>query len=170
MARRCDSGQNAAAGPLPVTRGDMEHMRRVAFETAAARRGLRLAGDFLHHDRIVVRACGEAFQAGGFLTMLMTGILVIKAFEARTKHYRRTEMWLYLPKDLRPPASYAQWASAPPPPARNLSYTFARWTAAVSIAMWAIALMLLRHWTLVETRRSQPGSRPLLQRPTDSRT
>ena len=42
----------------------------------------------------------------------MTAILVLKAHEARTKDYRRTEMWLYLPKDQRPPEAYAQWASA----------------------------------------------------------
>ena len=76
----------------------MEHMRRVAYE-------------------VVLRACAFgslaifcvmigfsfqpqlAFQTGGTLTMLMTIVLVFKAFEARTKDYRRTEMWLYLPKE-----------------------------------------------------------------------
>ena len=48
-----------------------------------------------------------AFQAGGVLTMGMTGILFLKAREARTKPYRRTEMWLYLPEERRPPASSA---------------------------------------------------------------
>jgi len=115
----------------------MEHMRRIAYET-------------------VLRACGFgslaifcvmvgmsytprlAFQAGGFLTMLMAAILIIKAYEARTKPYQRTEMWLYLPKELRPPASYAQWASATV--LRETYLTFARWTAAISIAMWVLAL------------------------------
>ena len=81
----------------------MEHMRRIAYET-------------------VLRACGFgslaifcvmigmsfmprlAFQAGGFLTTLMALILIFKAYEARTKNYRRTEMWLYLePTSGRPP-------------------------------------------------------------------
>jgi hypothetical protein len=88
----------------------MEQMRRIAYET-------------------VLRACGFAslaifcvmigmsfmpklaFQAGGFLTTLMCAVLILKAYEARTKDYRRTEMWLYLEKDQRPPAAYA-WASA----------------------------------------------------------
>ena len=66
----------------------MEHMRRIAYET-------------------VLRACGFgslaifcvmigmsfmprlAFQAGGFLTTLMALILIFKAYEARTKDYRR---------------------------------------------------------------------------------
>lgn len=116
----------------------MEHMRRIAYE-------------------IVLRACGFgslaifcvmtgmsfephlAFKAGGFLTTLMSAILILKAFEARTKNYRKTELWLYLPKEQRPPEAYAQWASAT---VLNETYlTFARWTAAISIAMWAIALL-----------------------------
>ena len=85
----------------------MEEMRRIAYAT-------------------VLRACGfaslaifcvmiglsflprSAFQAGGFLSMTMTLVLVFKAREARTKDHRRTEMWLYLPKDHRPPQAHAQ--------------------------------------------------------------
>jgi hypothetical protein len=116
----------------------MEHMRRVAYET-------------------VLRACGFAslaifcvmvgmsfmpklaFQAGGTLTTLMSGILILKAFEARTKDYRRTEMWLYLEKHERPPAAYAQWASATV--LRETYLTFALWTSAIAIALWVIALL-----------------------------
>jgi hypothetical protein len=116
----------------------MEHMRRIAFET-------------------VMRACGFAslaifcvmvglsfiphlaFQAGGFLTMVMALVLIIKAHEARNKPYRRTEMWLYLPKEQRPPESHAQWASSTV--LRETYLTFARRTAAMSIAMWALALV-----------------------------
>ena len=85
----------------------MEEMRRIAYET-------------------VLRACGfaslaifcvmiglsflprSAFQAGGFLSIAMTLVLVLKAYEARTKDHRRTEMWLYLPKESRPPEASAQ--------------------------------------------------------------
>ena len=116
----------------------MEHMRRIAYET-------------------VLRACGFAslaifcvmigmsfmpklaFQAGGILTTIMVTILVHKAYEARTKDYRRTEMWLYLEKHERPPASYAQWASATV--LRETYLRFALWTSIVSIVMWAIALL-----------------------------
>ena len=116
----------------------MEDMRRIAYET-------------------VLRACGFAslaifcimigmsfmpklaFQAGGFLTTVMAAILILKAFEARTKDYRHTEMWLYLEKDQRPPATYAQWASATV--LRETYLTFALWTSAISIVMWVIALM-----------------------------
>lgn len=117
----------------------MEHMRRIAYET-------------------VLRACGFAclaifcvmigmsfmpklaFQAGGFLTTLMSAVLMLKAYEARTKDYRRTEMWLYLEKDERPPAAYAQWASATV--LRETYLRFALWTSMVAILLWAIALLI----------------------------
>jgi hypothetical protein len=116
----------------------MEHMRRVAYE-------------------VVLRACGFgslaifcvmigfsfqprlAFQSGGTLTILMALVLVFKAFEARTKNYRHTEMWLYLPKEVRPPEGQAQWASATV--LRETYLTFALWTSLIAIAMWVIALL-----------------------------
>jgi hypothetical protein len=116
----------------------MEQMRRVAYET-------------------VLRACGFgslaifctmvgmsfmprlAFQAGGFLTTLMALILIFKAYEARSKDYRRTEMWLYLERNERPPAAYAQWASATV--LRETYLTFALWTSIIAIALWVIALI-----------------------------
>jgi len=116
----------------------MENMRRIAYE-------------------IVLRACGFgslaifcvmigmsfeptlAFKAGGFLTTLMSTILILKAYEARTKNYRKTELWLYLPKEQRPAEEHAQWASST---VLNETYlTFARWTAAIAIAMWVLALV-----------------------------
>ena len=117
---------------------DMEEMRRIAFE-------------------IVLRAClfGSlaifcvmvgmsfeprlAFQAGGTLTTIMAVILIYKAREALTKNYKKTEMWLYLPKNIRPPEAYAQWASSTV--LRDTYFTFALWTSAIAISMWAIALM-----------------------------
>jgi hypothetical protein len=114
----------------------MEDLRRIAYE-------------------IVLRACGFgslaifcfmvglsfepriAFQSGGVLTMLMTGILFLKAFEARFKPYQRTEMWLYLPKELRPPAASAQQITGML--MRETYLTFALWTSMVAIAMWAVA-------------------------------
>jgi hypothetical protein len=116
----------------------MEPMRQVAFVT-------------------VLRACGfgslaifcvmfglsfeprAAFQAGGFLTTLMTVILIFKAREARKKNYRKTEMWLYLPEEVRPPEAYAQWASSTV--LRETYLTFAKWTSAVAVAMWMLALV-----------------------------
>jgi len=115
----------------------VEEMHRVAYET-------------------VLRACGfaslaifcvmiglsflprSAFQAGGFLSMAMTLVLVLKAYEARTKDHRRTEMWLYLPKESRPPQASAQRTISMV--MRETYMQFARWTAMISIVMWSIAL------------------------------
>ena len=115
----------------------MEEMRRIAYET-------------------VLRACGfaslaifcvmiglsflprSAFQAGGFLSMTMTLVLVLKAHGARTKDHRHTEMWLYLPKESRPPQAIAQKTIALI--MRETYLSFARWTAMITIVMWTIAL------------------------------
>ena len=115
----------------------MDEMRRIAYET-------------------VLRACGfaslaifcvmiglsflprSAFQAGGFLSMTMTLVLVLKAYEARTKDHRRTEMWLYLPKERRPPQAHAQRTISMV--MRETYLLFARWTAIITIVMWTIAL------------------------------
>ena len=115
----------------------MEEMRRIAYET-------------------VLRACGfaslaifcimiglsflprVAFQSGGFLSIVMTLVLVLKAHEARTKDHRRTEMWLYLPKESRPPQALAQKMISTV--MRETYLQFARWTAIISIVMWTLAL------------------------------
>jgi hypothetical protein len=113
-------------------------MRRIAYETVLRACGFGSLGIFC----IMVGMSFMprfAFQAGGFLTTLMALILVFKAYEARTKDYRRTEMWLYLAKDQRPPATYAQWASATV--LRETYLRFALWTSAISVGMWVIALV-----------------------------
>jgi len=115
----------------------MEHMRRIAYETVMRACAFASLAIFC----VMVGMSFQprlAFQAGGFLTILMSVILIIKAYEARTKPYRRTEMWLYLPKELRPPEAYAQWASATV--LRETYLTFARWSAAIAVGMLVIAL------------------------------
>jgi hypothetical protein len=116
----------------------VDHIRRIAYET-------------------VLRACGfgslaifclmigmsfnppVAFKTGGVLTMLMTMILVLKAIEAGTKPYRRTEMWLYLPEEHRPPPASAQQVTSSI--MRETYLTFAMWTSIVAIAMWLLAML-----------------------------
>jgi hypothetical protein len=116
----------------------MEHMRRVAFETALRACGFASLAIFCVMIGMSFMP-KLAFQAGGFLTTIMAFVLVLKAYEARTKDYRHTEMWLYLEKDQRPPAAYAQWASATV--LRETYLTFALWTSVVAIAMWVLALI-----------------------------
>ena len=118
----------------------MEHMREVAFATVLRACGFGSLAIFC----VMIGLSFEpraAFQAGGFLTTLMAGILLFKAREALTKNYRRTEMWLYLEKDVRPPEAYAQWASSVV--LRETYLTFAKWTSAVAIVMWVLALRSL---------------------------
>jgi hypothetical protein len=115
----------------------MEHMREVAFATVLRACGFGSLAIFC----VMIGLSFEpraAFQAGGFLTTLMALILIFKAREALTKPYRKTELWLYLPEEVRPPEAYAQWASSTV--LRETYLTFAKWTAAIAITMWALAL------------------------------
>ena len=117
----------------------MEHMRRIAYETVLRACGFASLGIFC----VMIGMSFDprlAFQAGGFLTTIMAFILILKAREALTKDYRRTEMWLYIDKDFRPPEAYAQWAASTV--LRDAYFTFALYTAVVSIAMWVMALLL----------------------------
>jgi hypothetical protein len=117
----------------------MERMRRIAFQTVqraclfGALAIFCLMVGLSYEPRL-------AFKAGGTMTIVMAGILMYKAYEAHTKPYRKTEMWIYLPKELRPPEAYAQRVSATV--LRETYLNFALWTSAVAIAMWAIALVL----------------------------
>lgn len=116
----------------------MEIMRRVAYGTVLRACGFGSLAIFC----LMVGLSFEpllAFRAGGVLTLGMTGILILKALEARTKPYRRTEMWLYLPEEARPPAASAQQITSIV--LQETYLTFARWTAAVAIAMWLSALL-----------------------------
>jgi hypothetical protein len=113
-------------------------MRRIAFETVLRACGFASLAIFcvmigLSFNPLV------AFQSGGTLTTIMTGVLVLKAFEARTKPYRRTELWLYLPKEARPPEAVAQRLTSSL--MREVYLNFALWSSMTSIVMWAIALL-----------------------------
>src|SRR5262245_45363618 len=121
----------------------MEDMRRIAYE-------------------IVLRACGfgslaifcvmiglsfeprASFQTGGFLTLLMTGILVLKAYGAPRKDYRHTEMWLYIPEERRPPKAYAQFTISTI--LQETYVSFSRWTATVSMLMLVLELSFRQSW------------------------
>ena len=116
----------------------MEHMRRVAFETVLRACGFGMLAIFCVMIGLSFSP-RVAFQYGGFLSTLMTAILILKAYGARTKPYRRTEMWLYLPEEHRPPKAYAQWASATV--LRETYLRFALWTSMIAIGLWVIALL-----------------------------
>jgi hypothetical protein len=116
----------------------MENMRQVAYATVLRACGFGSLAIFCFMIGLSF-APRLAFQMGGTLTMLMTGILALKALEARWKSYRRTEMWLYLREEDRPPAAVAQRLTSAV--LRETYLTFAVWTSLVAIAMWALALI-----------------------------
>ncbi|MGA8935239.1 MAG: hypothetical protein WB522_13310 [Pseudolabrys sp.] len=118
-------------------RSTMGEMRRIAYETVLRACGFGSLAIFC----VMIGMSFEpraAFQAGGFLTLMMTIILIVKAYGASTKDHRRTEMWLYLSEERRPPKDQAQWAISTI--MRETYFLFARWTAIISIVMWVIAL------------------------------
>jgi multisubunit Na+/H+ antiporter MnhB subunit len=116
----------------------MEDMRRIAYEVVS--RACLFATLAIFCVMVGMSFSPRiAFQAGGFLTTMMAVVLILKAHEANTKDYRRTEMWLYLEKHQRPPEAYAQWASATV--LRETYLRFALWTSVIAIVMWVIALV-----------------------------
>lgn len=115
----------------------MEVMRRIAYETVL--RACRFGSLAIFCVMIGMSFDPMlAFQTGGTLTILMSLILMYKSYEARTKDYRKTEMWLNIEKHDRPPSSYAQWASATV--LRETYLTFAMWTSGIAVVMWIVAL------------------------------
>lgn len=113
-------------------------MRRIAYETVL--RACAFASLAIFCVMIGLSFLPRsAFQAGGFLSIVMTLVLVLKAQGARTKDYRRTEMWLYLPKESRPPQALAQKLVSTL--MHEIYLQFAHWTAIISIVMWTIALV-----------------------------
>ncbi len=116
----------------------LDEMRKVAFETVM--RGCGFGSLAIFCVMFGLSFEGRiAFKAGGVLTLVMVFILIFKAYEARIKDYRRTEMWLYLSKEQRPPKGIAQWASSLV--LWDTYLLFALWTAATSIVMWILAIV-----------------------------
>jgi hypothetical protein len=118
--------------------GRVDNMRQVAYVTVLRACGFGSLAIFCFMVGLSF-APRVAFQAGGILTLLMTGVLLLKAVEARWKPYRRTEMWLYLNEHDRPPPADAQNLTSAV--LRETYLTFAMWTALVATVMWALALL-----------------------------
>lgn len=117
----------------------MEHLRLVAYQSVGRACGFAGLAIFC----LLVGLSFEpltAARTGGVLTLLMTAVLLIKARHARTQDYRRTEWWLMLDRNQRPPAAYAQWAAATV--LRDAYLRFAHYTAGISVLFWTIATFL----------------------------
>ncbi len=81
-----------------------------------------------------------AARAAAILTTILTLILLIRARMALTRDHRKTELWIYLKKDFRPPAAVAQRMTG-----TVLRYTylwFAMRASAIAAGLWAIAIVI----------------------------
>jgi len=104
-----------------------------------------------------------ATRAGGVLCLVVSLILAFKALTARSRPYKKTETWIILPKEARPPAEVAQQLIGET--LRSTYIWFAKQAAAMALALLlaASALQLAgvtRIWT------NDPNYRPeLLEEP-----
>ena len=79
-------------------------------------------------------------QTGGLLTLGLTAGLLLKAGLAGRGDYRRSEVWLLLPREARPPVGVAErlFVSA----VREIYMRFARLAAIASVILWTTATVL----------------------------
>ena len=81
-----------------------------------------------------------AARIGGGLCLMVSLILIAYALRARSRPYKRTETWLILAKDKRPPATVAQKLIGEA--LRETYVWFARQTAIIAIALLASSMVL----------------------------
>jgi hypothetical protein len=115
----------------------MEELRKLAFFTVAKGTAFGLLAIFLVMLGFSA-APGVSLRAGGFLALLMTLILIAKAWSAPRADYRRTEMWLLLPRHQRPAEAHARWAVTTV--LHDAYMTFAMRSAALAAGLLAGAL------------------------------
>ncbi len=81
-----------------------------------------------------------AARSGAILCLFFALILCAYAIRARTRPYRRTELWLILAKDCRPPAGIAQRVIGET--LRETYFWFARQAVLISILLWTVVIFL----------------------------
>lgn len=81
-----------------------------------------------------------AARTGGTLCLGVAAILAAYALRARTRPYKRTELWLILPREARPPAEIAQRIIGEI--LRETYLWFARQAAVVSLVLLATSVVL----------------------------
>jgi hypothetical protein len=79
-----------------------------------------------------------ALKTGAALTLLMATILLLKAEEALSRPYRRTEVWLMLDKRLDLPHDHAQRIVSEVLHATFCGY--ARYSMAAALGLWLLGL------------------------------
>ena len=81
-----------------------------------------------------------AAKAGALMTTGLAVILLLRAWQAPTRDYRKTELWVMLKKDERPKPDYAQAVAGQ---ALQEAYMmFANHVAIIAGAVWIMAIFL----------------------------
>jgi heme A synthase len=117
----------------------MERLRRMAVISVGRASAFAALGIFcvmigLSFDPVLMT------RAGGMLSLALTLILILKAELARRQDYRRTEMWLLLRHEERPPKEVAQRLSGTV--LRETYLRFAKFAAAACAGLWLAAVTL----------------------------
>ncbi len=81
-----------------------------------------------------------AARAGGMLFLIMVLILAFRAGTARTRPYKKTELWLIIDKEKRPPEGIAQQVVGEA--LREAYLSFAESTALIAFVLLIAALVL----------------------------
>jgi hypothetical protein len=79
-----------------------------------------------------------ALKTGSALTLLMAVILLLKAEQARSRPYRRTEVWLILDKQLGLPEDRAQRMVGQV--LHDTYHRYARYCLAAAVGLWLLGL------------------------------
>lgn len=117
----------------------MDEIRRVAYlciGRACGFAGLAVVTTVigLAYDPLLATRCG------GVLMTLITMFLLLKSRLVYKQDHRRTELWIMLDKEHRPPAGQAHWATAT---VLNEAYLwFAQYAAGLAVLFWTAALVL----------------------------
>jgi len=117
----------------------LEYLHKVAFMTIGRACGFGVLAIFC----ITVSFAFDfllAARAAAILTTIMTMILLVRAQTALKKDLRKTEMWIYLDENTRPPEPFAQQIGSAI--LRETYLWFAYRAAAFSIAFWVIAIAI----------------------------
>lgn len=81
-----------------------------------------------------------AARAGGGLCVALAVVLAVYAYRAPSRPYKRTELWLILAKDKRPPAAYAQRVIGNA--LRDTYIWFSRQSAIIAIVLLVVSVSL----------------------------